>query len=50
MTFDLIPIPDAPKLSVTRLRQPNDERARYVAGQKEARAEYTRLIALSGFR
>jgi hypothetical protein len=32
------------------LPQPNDERARYVAQKKEARGDFTRLVALAGLR
>jgi hypothetical protein len=32
------------------LPQPNDERARYVAGRKEARDDFKRLLALAGLR
>ena len=32
------------------LPEPNDERARYVAGKKEGRDDFKRLIALAGLR
>ncbi|HTM26357.1 MAG TPA: hypothetical protein VL225_14255 [Vicinamibacterales bacterium] len=48
MTFNLIFGPGVALPPLVRLRQPNDDRARYVAAAKEARDDFKRLIALSG--
>jgi len=47
MTFNLITGPGQSLPPVVRLRQPNDDRARYVAMRKEEREDFRRLIAIA---
>jgi mono/diheme cytochrome c family protein len=49
-TFALIPMPERGLPPVVHLRQPNDTRALYVAASKEARDDFTRLVAAAGLR
>jgi hypothetical protein len=50
MTFSLTSDPAHPLPPIVKLRQPNDDRARALAADKEARKDFKRLIEAAGFR